>query len=85
VKYRNVTVTPTEEIAGYTRQFSVYMYSQGDIQVIVLFVLPADADASENLLKRVPLCLETLAVTGDKLALPMKGGAPSAAGTQGAF
>lgn len=78
VKYRNVTVTPSEDIAGYTRQFSVYMYSQGDIQVIVLFVLPADTDASENFTKRIPLCLETLAVTGDKLFLP-KSGPPAGA------
>lgn len=85
VKYRNVTVTPTEDIAGYARQFSVYMYQQGDIQVIVLFVLPADTDASENFTKRIPLCLETLAVTGDKLSLPMKGGPPAGAGSSSSF
>jgi hypothetical protein len=85
VKYRNVTVTPTEDIAGYTRQFSVYMYQQGDIQVVVLFVLPADTDASENFTKRVPLCLETLGVTGDKLIRPMKGGPPAGAGSTSAF
>lgn len=86
VKYRNVTVTPPEEIAGYTRQFSVYMYEQGDIQVIVLFVLPADTDTSENLTKRIPLVLETLAVSGSKLTLPMKGSAaPAGGGPQGAF
>ena len=73
MKYRNVTVTPPEEIAGYTRQFSAYMYEQADIQVIVLFVLPADTDTSENLTKRIPLVLETLGVSGSKLTLPSKG------------
>jgi hypothetical protein len=83
LKYRNVTVTSPEEIAGYTRQFSAYMYEQSDIQVIVLFVLPADTDTSENMTKRIPLVLETLAVSGNKLALPAKGfGAPAGGGPQ---
>ncbi len=68
VKYKNVTVTSAEDIAGYTRQFSAYMFEQGDIQVIVLFVLPADTDTTENFTKRIPLCLETLSVFGDELA-----------------
>ena len=85
LKYKNVTVTPAEDIAGYTRQFSAYMFDQGDIQVIVLFVLPANTDSSENFTKRIPLCLETLSVSGNKLSLPMKGGAPAGAGTQSAF
>ena len=85
MKYKNVTVTSSEEIAGYTRQFSAYMYEQGDIQVIVLFVLPADADTSENFTKRITLCLETLSVSGNRLALPMKGGAPAAAGAPSGF
>ena len=85
LKYKNVTVTPAEEISGYTRQFSAYMYDQGDIQVIVLFVLPADYDNSENFTKRIPLCLETLAVSGTGLALPAKGAVPAGAGSQSAF
>ena len=85
LKYKNVTVTSAEDIAGYTRQFWAYMYDQGDIQVIVLFVLPADTDTSENFTKRIPLCLETLSVSGNNLALPMKGGAPAGAGIPSAF
>ena|SRR5579863_3923277 len=74
VKYINFTVTSPEEIAGYVRIFSAYLYEQADIQVIVLFVLPADTDTSENLTKRIPLSLETLAVYGDRLVLPRKSG-----------
>ena len=85
LKYKNVTVTSAEEIAGYARQFSAYMYEQGPIQVIVLFVLPADTDTSENFTKRIPLCLETLSVSGNQLALPMRGGAPAGTGTPSAF
>jgi hypothetical protein len=85
LKYKNVTVTPSEDIAGYTRQFSVYMYDQGDIQVIVLFVLPSDYDNSENFTKRIPLCLETLTVSGTSLALPARGAAPAGAGAPTTF
>lgn len=82
--YKIVTVTSAEEIAGYTRTFSAYMYELGDIQVIVLFVLPADTDTSENFARRVPLCLETLGVTG-RLAPPVKGGIPAGTAAPSAF
>lgn len=80
VKYRNVTVTSTEEIAGYARQFSAYLYEQGDIQVIVLFVLPNGIDSSEKLTDRIPLSLETLGVAGTQLMLPMRSGVPAGGG-----
>jgi hypothetical protein len=79
VKYWNITVTSPEEIAGYVRIFSAYIHEKADMQVIVLFVLPADTDTSENFTKRIPLCLETLSVFGDHLSLPRKSG--SAAGS----
>lgn len=85
VKYRNITVTSPEEIAGYIRTFSAYLYEQADIQVIVLFVLPADTDSSENLTRRIPLCLETLAVFGERLSLPRKSGPAAGSAPAGAF
>jgi hypothetical protein len=85
VKYKNVTVTSNEEIAGYARQFSAYIYEQGDIQVIVLFVLPNGVDSSERLTDRIPLCLETLGVAGSVLVAPMRGGVPAGGGVPTSF
>jgi hypothetical protein len=83
VKYKNVTATSNEEIAGYARQFSAYIYEQQDVQVIVLFVLPNGVESSEKLTDRIPLCLETLVVSGP-LMLPARGG-PASGGPPVAF
>jgi hypothetical protein len=85
LEYKTVTLTSSEDIAGYVRQFSAYMFDQGEIQVILLFALPADTDTSENFQKRIPLCLETLSVSGSRLTLPVKGGAPAAGTSPGSF
>lgn len=77
VPYKSVVLAPAEAIFGVERRFSLYLYSQGDVQVVVLFVLPKDVDGSERLTDRIPLCLETLRVTGEKLAVPAAGGAPA--------
>ncbi|MBI3863404.1 MAG: hypothetical protein HY290_16055 [Planctomycetia bacterium] len=71
--YRNVILTSSEDISGYVREFAAYMYEQGDVQVIVLFVLPKDVETAAKLNDRIPLCLETLQVSGDKLMLPSAG------------
>jgi hypothetical protein len=77
LKYTTVVLKPEGEIGGLTRQFSVYMYEQGEIQVIVLFVIPQNVDGSEKLLDRIPLCLETLEVQGSQIIhkTPGAGGA----------
>jgi len=85
VKFWNVTVTSPEEIAGYVRVFSAYIHEKADMQVIVLFVLPADTDSSENLTKRIPLCLETLGVVGDRISLPRKSGPAAGTAPAGSF
>jgi len=82
VKYKNVTVTSTEEIAGYARQFSAFIFEQGEIQVIVLFVLPNGIDIGEKLTDRIPLCLETLNVSANLLMLPMRAGPPAGGAPQ---
>jgi hypothetical protein len=82
VKYTGVTINPTEFIDGAARQFSLYLYEQGDIQVVVLFVLPQNVATAERLSERIPLCLETLEVPGDRLSLPSSGnigGGPTSA------
>jgi hypothetical protein len=76
VPYRTVTITPSEEIAGLVRQFMIYVYQQGEIHVVVMFVVPRDIDAAEHMFERIPLCLETLEVTpGTKLWRPTTGAA----------
>jgi hypothetical protein len=79
VAYKLAVISPREPIFGIERQFSVYMHQQGDVQVVILFVLPKDVDGSEKLTERIPLCLETLRVPGDKLGRPSPaaGGAPA--------
>jgi len=85
VKYTNVVLTPERDVAGLPRQFSIYRYEQGDIQVVILFVLPQNADASEKFTERIPLCLETLEVMGDRLKLPTGGTGAGAGGTPATF
>jgi hypothetical protein len=70
VEYKAVVLSPSKTINGAEVQFSFYIREQGDIQVVVLFMLPKDVVVSERLTDRIPLCLETLQVTGDKLARP---------------
>lgn len=77
VAYKLAVIAPREPVDGIERQFSVYMHQEGDVQVVILFVLPRDVDASEKLTERIPLCLETLRVPGDKLGRPN----PAAGGT----
>src|SRR5262249_11853096 len=73
LKYAAVAQKPEEEVGGLTRQFSLYMYEQGEIQVIVLFVIPQNVDGSEKLTDRIPLCLETLDVPGNQLVRKTSG------------
>jgi hypothetical protein len=72
VSYKTVALNPTELISGVERHFTLYLHEQGSIQTVVLFVLPKDVDGSERLTDRIPLCLETLRVTGDKPVAPTK-------------
>lgn len=81
VRYKSVVLSPSEMIGGLERQFSVYMFDQGDVRVAVLFVLPNDVNASEKMTDRIPLCLETLRVQGDKLVAPTVAPAGSGTGT----
>jgi hypothetical protein len=81
VAYKLAVISPKEPIFGIERQFSVYMHQEGDVQVVILFVLPKDVDGSEKLTDRIPLCLETLRVSGDKLSRPSPAGGGTPANT----
>jgi hypothetical protein len=73
LKYTAVVLKPDDDIADLPRQFSLYLYENGDVQVVVLFVLPQNADGSEKLTERVPLCLETLKVGPDRIVVKTPG------------
>ena len=82
VKYTNVLIAPTEPVGGLVRQFAAYMYEQNDIQVVVLFVLPQTPIPPRNsMTERIPLCLETLEVSGTKLMLPTGGSGAAVGGS----
>jgi hypothetical protein len=83
VLMKSVVLTPSELIGGLERQFSVYMFSNGDVRVAVLFVIPKDVNSSEKMVDRIPLCLETLRVAGDRLSAPAAtpAGGPTGTGT----
>jgi hypothetical protein len=89
LKYRTGIWKSQEPISGYFREFSGYFYEQGEIQVVILFVLAKDVDSAEKLNDRIPLCLETLKVSGgNKLAAPASssgGAAGSAPGNTSGF
>ena len=85
LSFDHLLLSSDEAISGYHREFSAYIYTQGSIQVVVLFVLPKDVEPAEKLNDRIPLCLETLIVSGDKLQLPNAGGAAATGGQKGGF
>jgi len=82
LKYTAVALKPEEEVGGLTRQFSIYLYEQGEIQVVVLFVIPQNVDGSEKLTDRIPLCLETLDVPGNQLVRKTQGSSAAGTGTE---
>ena len=77
VKYTPLIIEPEQTFGDGKKVFSLYLFQQGEIQVLLMFVLPDSVDM--NLKRQVDLCLETLRVRGDKLT-PV--GAPT--GPQGA-
>jgi hypothetical protein len=73
--YDTLVLTSDEPIAGFFREFTAHMYTQGTIHVVVLCVMPKDVEPAEKLNDRLPLCLETLTVSGDRVVPPQSGAA----------
>lgn len=90
VPYTEVELEPEEqpdEMArefGVATRFSLDSHSEGDVQVILLWVLPRDLDTEEKMSVRRPLCLESLRIEQPQLILPKEPGQMSS-GTTGAF
>lgn len=90
ITYTEVELEPQDqpdEMArefGVATRFSVDSHSDGEVQVILLWVLPRDLDTGEKMAVRRPLCLESLRIAQPQLVLPKEPGQMSN-GTQGAF
>ncbi|MFN0051185.1 MAG: hypothetical protein ACKV0T_03285 [Planctomycetales bacterium] len=74
VRYKAVDFTPPDPIEGVEMQMQALTFEQGNVQVTVLFVVPRDIDSAEKMTERIPLCLETLRVAGDKVTAPTSSG-----------
>ncbi|MBI5761507.1 MAG: hypothetical protein HZA46_23600 [Planctomycetales bacterium] len=70
VTYDSITLETDVSNDRAKRSFACYLFTQGDVQVTVLFVYSDVAEHQDLLLKRIPLCLETLTVAGDKIGVP---------------
>lgn len=80
-KYTKVEIDPDEPVGDLVRQFSIYIYTEGKVQVIVMFVLPKDVDnTTEKFAERIPLCLETLESSNQLIKPVVGGGGPVRAG-----
>lgn len=90
VPYTEVELEPEEqpdEMArefGVATRFSLYSHSEGEVQVLLLWVLPRDLDTAEKMSVRRPLCLESLRIEQPQLLLPKEPGQMSS-GSSGAF
>lgn len=76
---RVANLRPTHLIEGTTYAFDLYQFIQGDVQVTVAIVFPADSDANNVLGERVPLMFETMKLTGEKPRTGSKGNEKAAA------
>jgi hypothetical protein len=78
MRYATLTITSDADIGGFPRRFITNVHQAGEVQVIVLFVLPENVDGSEKFTERIPLCLETLTVASDRLVHKAPGGGGAA-------
>jgi hypothetical protein len=80
VKYESQTMNAA--INGLDMQVICYQHTQENVRTALVLIRPRDVDSSEKLAERIPLCLETLEVTGDRLAGPSgNAGAPGGKAT----
>ncbi len=61
-------VPPTEQEAeqDFPREYQVYLFANGDMKVVLIYALPRNVSASENLMDRIPFSLQTLNVSAEK-------------------
>lgn len=93
ISYTEIELEPSEQGDAMAREFgvatrfSVYLYAEGEVQVVVLFVLPRDLDSAEKMSVRRPLSLESLRIANPSIAKPAGGGTIGGgeAGNRGGF
>ncbi len=65
-EYSEALVRPQKLIDGVKYQFDAYLHQQGDVQAVIVLVVPAGADGIEQLNTGVSLMLENLIVREEK-------------------
>lgn len=60
VSYKSADVDSSREVAGKKMRYKIYQHQAGDIQIIMMFVIPASA--SGPIIDKIPYALETLLV-----------------------
>ncbi|MGQ0634685.1 MAG: hypothetical protein ACT4QC_08745 [Planctomycetaceae bacterium] len=84
VSYDVVSPVSAALVGGVQTQLQIDLFRQGEVQVALVWMIPKDVDTSEKLGERIPMCLETLKVLGDRVTRPGAGsgatGAPKATG-----
>lgn len=62
VSYQSADVDSSREVAGKKMRYKIYRHQSGDVQVIILFVIPSSA--SGPIIDKIPYSLESLLVQG---------------------
>jgi len=62
VTYQSAVQESPREVAGQRMRYSIYQRIEGDLQIILLFVIPTRT--TEPIADKIPLSLETLVVQG---------------------
>jgi len=80
VNYQSADEESTREVAGKKMRYKIYRSQQGDLQAIVMFVIPSNT--SDPIIDKLPISLETLMMQGGVSAAPA-GGTPAGGGAGG--
>ncbi|MFO1021515.1 MAG: hypothetical protein U0903_12585 [Planctomycetales bacterium] len=78
VSYQSTVLEPPNPVAGRRLRFRVYTTNKQDVQLVIIFVVPADVDNANRLYQQFDMCLETLQV--DPGSYAARSAAPAAAG-----
>lgn len=75
-EYYAISVTPNMTFYGTFMDFHLYEHvnDNSDMQVTLLFVIPQGVDARSKIYQRIPMCLETLVVSGRETSRRRRGG-----------
>ncbi len=69
-----------EESEAFQREYQVYLFANGDMKIVLIYALPRNVSAAENLIDRTLFSLQTLNVSAEKPRGAPGGKAASPAG-----